>query len=60
MDYLTSELARLDGLRLGRPALRRDLEPVNAFFRAVVKQYDVATDEEMDLSDWPVPPPRST
>jgi predicted nucleotidyltransferase len=55
-DYLTSELARLDGLRWGRPAVRRDLQSINAFFRAVVQQYDMATDEELDLSDWPAPP----
>jgi predicted nucleotidyltransferase len=59
VGYLARELHQRAGLRQARPALKPVLAPVNAFFRTMVEQYDTSTDEELDLSDWPAPPPRS-
>lgn len=59
VDYLAVELQRRAGLREARPAMKPVLASVNAFFRTTVEQYDTSTEEELDLSDCPVPPPRS-
>lgn len=59
VEYLAGELQHREALLKAKPAMKPVLAPVNAFFRKMVEQYDTSTEEELDLSDWPVPPPRS-